>query len=89
MPAAAAKKTANAAEVAKKKKKKKKADSEDYIPAEDEPDDCDTEAPQTQPVKAADPAPGFTATRWIRTQLVWGFDGGRPVHEVDEDVAGE
>ena len=90
-PAAAAKTTANVVDVAKKKKKKKKADSEDedYIPAEDEPDDCDTEAPQTQPVMAADPAPGFMATRWIRTQLVWGFDGGRPGHEVDEEVAGE
>ena len=90
-PTAAAKTTAKAADMAKKKKKKKKkkADSEDYIPAEDDPDDCDTEAPQTEPVMAADPAPGFMATRWIRTQLVWGFDGGRPGHEVDEDVEEE
>ena len=89
VPAAAANKTPNAA--AKKKKKKKKEADSDHETPDDEPGDCDTEAPQTQPAKAANSAPGFTVTRWIRTQLVWGFDGGRPMHEVDEDVeeAGE
>jgi hypothetical protein len=54
-------------------------------------------APQTAAKgKAAKPAagagpvpctagPAFTATYWIRTQLVWGINGGRPVHDVAED----
>ena len=47
--------------------------------AENAGDGDDPDAAHRQAVP--EPIQGHVFDRWIRTQFVWGFDGGRPTHD--------